>query len=129
MMNYDAIIVGAGISGVYQLYRLKQMGLKVVVLEAGSDAGGTWYWNQYPGCRFDSESYSYCYSFSEDLLQEWNWSEHFAGQPEIHRYLTHVVDKFDLLSDMLFDATLTTADYDNPANHCRVNTADSGTLP
>ena len=86
-MKYDAVIIGAGISGMYQLYRLKNLGLSVKVFEAGSDVGGTWYWNRYPGCRFDSESYSYCYSFSEEVLDEWSWSEHFSAQPETLRLM------------------------------------------
>ena len=75
-------------SGMYQLYRLRELGLRVRVFEAGTDVGGTWYWNRYPGARFDSESYSYGYSFSKELLEEWDWSEHFAGQPETLRYST-----------------------------------------
>ena len=86
--DFDAIIIGAGMSGMYQLYRLREQGLRVRVFEAGTDVGGTWYWNRYPGARFDSESYSYGYSFSKELLQEWDWSEHFAGQPETLRYST-----------------------------------------
>ena len=74
-------------SGLYQLYRLREQGFRVRVFEAGTDVGGTWYWNRYPGARFDSESYSYGYSFSKELLEEWDWSEHFAGQPETLRYL------------------------------------------
>ena len=88
--QYDAIIIGAGISGMYQLYRLGELGLAVRVYEAGSAVGGTWYWNRYPGARFDSESYSYGYSFSNELLQEWDWKEHFSAQPETERYLNYV---------------------------------------
>ncbi len=77
--DFDAIIIGAGVSGLYQLYRLRELGLEVRVLEAGTGVGGTWYWNRYPGARFDSESYTYGYSFSPELLDEWNWAEHFAG--------------------------------------------------
>jgi cation diffusion facilitator CzcD-associated flavoprotein CzcO len=84
--QFDAIIIGAGISGLYQLIRLRELGLTVRVYEAGSGVGGTWYWNRYPGARFDSESYSYGYSFSKELLQEWDWKEHFSGQPENERY-------------------------------------------
>ena len=93
---FDAIIIGAGICGMYQLYRLRELGLSVRVFEAGSSVGGTWYWNRYPGARFDSESYTYGYSFSEMLMKEWDWSEHFAAQPETLRYLEFVADKFDL---------------------------------
>ena len=100
--DYDAIIIGAGISGLYQLYRLRELGMRVRVFEAGTGVGGTWYWNRYPGARFDSESYSYSYSFSQDLLDEWDWSEHFAAQPETLRYLNHVADKFDLRGDIQF---------------------------
>ena len=109
--DLDAVIVGAGISGMYQLLRLRQLGLKVRVLEAGSGVGGTWYWNRYPGARFDSESYSYQYSFSKELLEEWSWSEHFAGQPETLRYLDHVADKFDLRRDIRFRARVTSAHW------------------
>src|SRR5262245_27846544 len=94
-LDYDAIIIGAGLSGMYQLYRLRELGLRVRVFETGTDVGGTWYWNRYPGARFDSESYSYGFSFSKELLEEWEWSEHFAGQPETLRYCKHVADKFD----------------------------------
>ena len=100
--QHDVIIIGAGVCGIYSLYKLRDLGLDVTVLEAGTGPGGTWYWNRYPGCRFDSESYSYGYSFSKELLDEWDWSEHFSGQPETLRYLEHVVDKFDLQKDMQF---------------------------
>jgi cation diffusion facilitator CzcD-associated flavoprotein CzcO len=112
VLDYDAIIIGAGMSGLYQLYRLRELGLKVRVLEAGTNVGGTWYWNRYPGARFDSESYSYGYSFSKELLQEWDWSEHFAGQPETLRYLNHVAEKFDLCRDIQFSSLVTAAHYD-----------------
>ena len=110
--DYDAIIIGAGLSGLYQLYRLRELGLRVRVFEAGTDVGGTWYWNRYPGARFDSESYSYGYSFSKELLQEWEWSEHFAGQPETLRYINYVADKFDLRRDIQFRSRVAAAVYD-----------------
>ncbi len=113
--TFDAIIIGAGISGMYQLYRLRELGLRVKVFESGSDVGGTWYWNRYPGARFDSESWSYGYSFSDELLQEWNWREHFSAQPDTLRYLNHVADKFDLRRDMQFGARVTAAQYDDAA--------------
>ena len=109
--QYDAIIIGAGIAGMYQLHRLRQLGLNVRVFEAGTGVGGTWYWNRYPGARFDSESYSYAYSFSQELLDEWNWSEHFAAQPETLRYLNHVADKFDLRRDIQFSSRVASAHY------------------
>src|SRR5215218_4897725 len=93
--DYDAIVIGAGVSGLYQLYKLRELGLSTVVLEMGSNVGGTWYWNRYPGARFDSESWTYGYSFSKELLEEWTWDEHFASQPETEHYLNYVADRFD----------------------------------
>ena len=113
-LDFDAIIIGAGLSGMYQLYRLRELGLRVRVFEAGTEVGGTWYWNRYPGARFDSESYSYGYSFSKELLAEWEWSEHFAGQPETLRYCKHVADKFDLRRDIQFSSRVAAAIYDEP---------------
>ena len=110
--DFDAIIIGAGLSGMYQLYRARELGLSVRVFEAGTEVGGTWYWNRYPGARFDSESYSYGYSFSSDLLEEWEWSEHFAGQPETLRYCKYVADKFDLRRDIQFKSRVKAARYD-----------------
>ena len=111
--QHEVIIIGSGVCGIYQLYRLLESGMDVTVLEAGSAPGGTWFWNRYPGARFDSESYTYGYSFSEDLLQEWDWSEHFAAQPETLRYLNHVVDKFDLRRHMQFDCKVERTTYDD----------------
>ncbi len=108
---FDVIIIGAGIAGMYQLLKLRELGFSVKVFEAGGDVGGTWYWNRYPGCRFDSESYSYGYSFSQELLDEWQWSEHFAPQPETLRYLNLVADKFDLRSDIQFDSRVKSATF------------------
>ncbi len=107
--HFDAIVIGAGIAGIYQLYRLRQLGLSVRVFETGGGVGGTWYWNRYPGARFDSESYTYGYSFDEALLQDWNWSEHFAAQPETERYLNHVVDRFDLRRDIQLNSRVVAA--------------------
>ena len=123
--QFDAIIIGAGIAGLYQLYRLRELGLSVRVYESGTGVGGTWYWNRYPGARFDSESYSYGYSFSEELLQEWDWSEHFAPQPETERYLNYVADKFDLRRDIQFSTRVTAATYDD-ANTCWQVQTDDG---
>jgi cation diffusion facilitator CzcD-associated flavoprotein CzcO len=109
--DYDAIVIGAGISGLYQLYRLRELGMRVRVLEAGTGVGGTWYWNRYPGARFDSESYSYGYSFSQELLDEWHWTEHFSPQPETLRYLNFVADKFDLRRDIQFSSRVSAAHY------------------
>jgi cation diffusion facilitator CzcD-associated flavoprotein CzcO len=111
-LDFDTIVIGAGISGLYQLYRLREMGQTVRVFEAGTGVGGTWYWNRYPGCRFDSESYSYGYSFSPELLDAWDWTEHFAGQPETERYLNHVADRFDLRRDIRFRSRVKAAAWD-----------------
>jgi cation diffusion facilitator CzcD-associated flavoprotein CzcO len=110
-LDFDAVIIGAGVSGLYQLYKLRELGLKVRVFETGTGVGGTWYWNRYPGARFDSESYTYGYSFSEELLQEWNWAERFAPQPETERYLNYVADKFDLRRDIQCNSRVTAAHY------------------
>ena len=118
--NFDAIVIGAGVSGLYQLYRLRELGLSVRCLEDGSGVGGTWYWNRYPGCRFDSESETYGYSFSKELLQEWDWKEHYSGQPENERYLNYVADKFDLRRDIQFNSRVTSAVYDERANRWEV---------
>jgi cation diffusion facilitator CzcD-associated flavoprotein CzcO len=109
--DFDAVIIGAGVSGLYQLYRLRELGLRVGVFETGTGVGGTWYWNRYPGARFDSESWTYGYSFSQELLDEWNWEEHFAAQPETERYLNYVADKFDLRRDIQFKSRVSAAHY------------------
>jgi cation diffusion facilitator CzcD-associated flavoprotein CzcO len=109
--DFDAIIIGAGVSGLYQLYKLRELGMKTLVLEDGSNVGGTWYWNRYPGARFDSESWTYGYSFSQELLQEWHWVEHFSPQPETERYLNYVADKFDLRRDIQCSSRVTAAHY------------------
>jgi len=110
-LDFDAIVIGAGVTGLYQLYKLRELGLKVRVFETGSAVGGTWYWNRYPGARFDSESWTYGYSFSRELLDEWDWEEHFAGQPETERYLNYVADKFDLRRDIQFRSRVAVARY------------------
>ena len=122
--QFDAIVIGAGVTGLYQLYRLRQLGLSVRVFEYGSGVGGTWYWNRYPGARFDSESYTYGYSFSEELLQEWDWKELYSGQPENERYLNYVADKFDLRRDIQFNARVASAVYDEEENRWIVETDD-----
>ena len=126
--QHEVIIIGAGVTGIYQLYRLLEQCVDVTVLEAGAGPGGTWYWNRYPGARFDSESYSYGYSFSKELLAEWNWSEHFAGQPETLRYLNHVVDKFDLSKHMQFNCKVESSAFDEASNTWSVHLADGRTL-
>ncbi len=112
-LDYDVIVIGAGVAGIYQIKRLADLGLRATVLEAGGDLGGTWYWNRYPGCRFDSESYTYGYSWSQEVLDEWHWTERFSSQPENLRYLSFVADKFDLRRHMQFGAVVTSAHYDD----------------
>ena len=109
--DFDVMIVGAGFGGMYMLYKLRQQGLKVRVLEAGDGVGGTWYWNRYPGARCDVESVQYSLQFDNDLEQEWNWSERYAAQPEILRYANHVADRFDLRSDIQFNSRVSSAKY------------------
>ncbi|SFU19641.1 NAD(P)/FAD-dependent oxidoreductase [Mesorhizobium sp. YR577] len=109
--DFDAIVIGAGSAGLYQLHRLRELGLKVRLLESGTGVGGVWYWNRYPGARFDSESYSYAYFFSHELLRDWKWSEHFAAQPETEQYFNFVADKFDLRRDISFSSTVVSARY------------------
>jgi len=118
----DAVVIGAGVNGVYQLYRLCELGLSVRLLEAGGGVGGTWYWNRYPGARLDSESYTYGYFFSEKLLREWAWSESFAGQPELEKYFNFAVDKLGLRQYIEFNARVVSAEYDEPANRWEVTT-------
>src|SRR5579859_1576770 len=121
--HFDAVVIGAGFSGLYQLLCLRdRLGLSVQVLEAGSGVGGTWYWNRYPGARCDSESHSYCYSFSEELMREWEWSERYPGPPEILRYLNHVAERFDLKRDIRFNTRVRSAHYDESANRWRIAT-------
>jgi cation diffusion facilitator CzcD-associated flavoprotein CzcO len=125
MAKFDAIIIGAGMSGMYQLHKLRKLGLSVRVYEAGGDVGGTWYWNRYPGARFDSESWSYGYSFDDEVLKEWEWSEHFAAQPETLAYLNYVADKLKLRRDIQFDSRVAACTYDEAANEWEV-TLESG---
>jgi len=107
------LVVGAGITGIYQLHQALEAGFRTLLVEAGSGVGGTWFWNRYPGARFDSESYTYGYLFSKELFEEWEWTEHFAAQPETERYLNHVVDRFDLRRHMRFDSPVTSATWDD----------------
>ena len=123
--DYDAIVIGAGISGMFMLYRLRELGMTARVFEAGTNIGGTWYWNRYPGARFDSESWTYGYSFSKELLREWDWKEHFSPQPDTLEYLNLVADKFDLRRDMRFRSTVKAAHWDEAANQWTV-TLESG---
>ncbi len=120
--NYDAVIVGAGFAGIYMLYKLRGLGLSAHVVEAGSDVGGTWYWNRYPGARCDIESMEYQYGFEDDLAREWRWSERYATQPEILSYINHVTERYDLRRDMQFDTRVTAAAWDDAASRWDVRT-------
>ncbi|MBV8521738.1 MAG: NAD(P)/FAD-dependent oxidoreductase, partial [Acetobacteraceae bacterium] len=126
--HLDALIIGAGIAGMYQLYRLREQGLKVRAVEAGDNVGGTWYWNRYPGARVDSQSHVYQYWFSQELNDEWNWSERFPAQPEVERYLNHVADRFDLRKDIQFKTLVTAARYDEAAKRWTITTDKGETL-
>ena len=124
MQDLDAAIIGAGISGLYQLHRLRELGLSTRVFEAGGGVGGTWYWNRYPGARFDSESWTYGYSFDEEILRDWDWSEHFAGQPETLRYCNFVADKLDLRRDITFNSRVLSARYDEAEARWEIESED-----
>ena len=124
----DAVVVGAGFAGMYMLHRLRGIGLSVRVYEQGSGVGGTWYWNRYPGARCDVESMQYSYSFSDELQQEWNWSERYAPQPEILRYANHVADRFNLRSDIQFNTRVEQAVFDESTNIWQVATSDGRTV-
>ena len=122
--DVDVLVVGAGVTGIYQLYRALQDGFSAQLWEAGDGVGGTWYWNRYPGARFDSESYTYAYLFSKDLFEGWEWQERFAQQPETERYFNHVVDQFDLRRHMQFGAAVTSAEFDESSGTWNVTTRD-----
>jgi cyclohexanone monooxygenase len=126
--SYDVVVVGAGFAGMYMLHRLRGLGLSVRVYEQGGDVGGTWYWNRYPGARCDVESMQYSYSFSDELQQQWNWSERYAPQPEILRYAGHVADRFDLRSDIALNTRVDRAAFDESANSWSVATSDGKTV-
>ncbi len=120
--DFDVVVVGAGFAGLYMLHRLRGLGLSARVYEAGAGVGGTWYWNRYPGARCDVESLQYSYSFSEELQQEWEWSERYPAQAEILRYVDHVAERFDLRRDIQLETRVTAAHYDGAGNLWRVGT-------
>ena len=124
--EFDAVVIGAGFSGLYMLHKLRDdLGLTVRVFEAGGNVGGTWYWNRYPGARCDSDSYIYCYSFDQELWQEWEWSERYPEAPEIRSYLEHVTDRFGLATDIQFNTKVTAASFDEGTGRWTITT-DSG---
>jgi cyclohexanone monooxygenase len=128
VLAYDVVVVGAGFAGMYMLHKLRGLGLSARVYEQGGDVGGTWYWNRYPGARCDVESMQYSYSFSDELQQEWNWSERYAPQPEILRYANHVADRFKLRRDIQLNTRVDGAAFDESANSWVVTTSDGKTV-
>ena len=120
--TFDVLIVGAGFSGLYLLHRFRKLGLKARAIEAGTGVGGTWYWNRYPGARCDVESMQYSFSFSDELQQDWTWSERFSAQPEILRYANHVADRFGLRRDIELETRVTAAHFDEKADQWRITT-------
>ncbi len=122
--HHEVIVLGAGVSGIYQIKKLVDLGIDAIVLEGDENLGGTWYRNRYPGARFDSESYTYGYSFSQELLDEWHWSERFSPQPENLRYLNYVADKFDLRRHMRFDSRVETMTWDDAEHQWRLDLTD-----
>lgn len=126
--HFDAVVVGAGLAGLYMLYRLRERGLSVRVLEQAEGIGGTWYWNAYPGARCDVESMDYSYSFSPELEQEWTWTEKYASQEEILRYINYVADRFDLRPDIQLNTTVTAAHYDEESKTWRLSTSTGETF-
>lgn len=123
----DVVVVGAGFSGLYALHRMRELGYTATLVEAGDDVGGTWYWNRYPGCRVDTESLDYSYSFSEELQAEWKWTERYAGQPEIHSYLRHVATRFDLWSDIELNTRIDSATWDDTEQRWQLRSTDGRT--
>ncbi len=121
-LDFDAVIVGAGFAGLYMLHRARELGMRARVFEAGAGIGGTWYWNRYPGARCDIESLEYSYQFSEELQQEWEWTERYASQPEILRYIEHVAERFDLLRDIQLETRVLTAHFRDSDNSWTVET-------
>jgi cation diffusion facilitator CzcD-associated flavoprotein CzcO len=124
--DFDAVVVGAGFSGLYMLHRLRGLGLRARVYEAGDGVGGTWYWNRYPGARCDVESVYYSYSFSPELEQDWEWSRRYPAQPEVLAYLNHVAERFDLRRDIQFDTRVSSACFEEDASRWVIH-IDDGT--
>jgi cation diffusion facilitator CzcD-associated flavoprotein CzcO len=122
-LKLDVLIIGAGVAGLYQLYQLRNLGLKVRAYDAASDVGGTWFWNRYPGAKFDSEAYIYQYLFSEELYKGWSWSERFPGQPEIERWMHYIAEKLDLRKDIQFDTNIASAHYDENTRRWKIRTS------
>ena len=123
-VDVEVLVVGAGVTGIYQLYLAREAGFSVLMLEAGTGVGGTWYCNRYPGSRYDSESYTYGYFFSKELFHDWTWPEVFTGQAENERYFNHVVDRFDLRRHIRFNTRIVAEDWDEQAGSWIVRAED-----
>ncbi|MGY1662533.1 flavin-containing monooxygenase [Geodermatophilus sp. SYSU D00705] len=128
VQQLDALVIGAGVAGLYQLHQLRGLGLRVRAFDAGADVGGTWFWNRYPGARFDSEAYIYQYLFDEDLYKDWSWSQRFPDQPEIERWMHYVADRLDLRRDIQFSTTVTAARFDEERGRWTVETDRGDTV-
>jgi cation diffusion facilitator CzcD-associated flavoprotein CzcO len=126
--EFGAVVVGAGFAGMYMLHKLRGLGLRVRVVEAGGSVGGTWYWNRYPGARVDTETMFYSYQFSNELQQEWEWSERYPSQGELHGYAKHVADRFELWPDIQFDSPVEKATWDEATRRWTIETADGTQL-
>jgi cyclohexanone monooxygenase len=127
-VDFDVVVIGAGLGGLYSIVKMRKLGLSVCVYEAGAGVGGTWYWNRYPGCRCDVESLEYSYSFSEELEQEWHWPERYATQPQILKYIEHVADRFDLRKDIEFNTRVQSAEFDSEGSLWSVRTDTDKTV-
>jgi len=126
--DFDVVVVGAGFAGMYMLYRLRQQGMRVRVLEAGGSVGGTWYWNRYPGARVDTETMFYSYQFSDELQQEWEWTQRYPSQQELHAYAKHVADRFDLWPDMQFDSPVEKTTWSEDRQSWTIETTDGALI-
>ena len=126
--DYDVVVIGAGFAGMYALYKFRELGFRVLAYEKGSDVGGVWYWNRYPGARCDCESYYYSYSFSKELQAEWDWSLHYSEQPEILSYLSHVADRFSLRPDIRFNTAVKAATFDERSGRWTVVPSQGDTI-
>ena len=127
-ITLDAAVIGAGVAGLYQLHQLRKQGLKVKAFDTATNVGGTWYWNRYPGAKFDSESYIYQYLFDEALYKDWTWSSRFPGQPEIERWMNYVADRLDLRRDIQFSTTIASAHYDESRGRWTLTTSAGQTI-
>ena len=121
----DVVIVGAGFAGIYQLLKLRRLGLSAIIIEKADQIGGTWHWNRYPGARCDIPSLEYSYQFDEDLQQEWNWSEKYSAQPEILEYINHVADRFELRDGIQFNEEVIKAEFDEVNSRWKIKTSGS----